>query len=424
MNYPRRGEPIVPRLLRPLVIDRRPSPFPIDPDSELLTRDELGAGAWERLAPDVCWRVSLLVIDRVQTRLRALPDAIRDTPLPAPSVALALPIEKRTSDTLRRAVGARLDDGEPWTVGRYVTLRRFGGRALVDLLAALEASADTLVPSTATSGSAADRVLHESLLIIARQVPVAEHRLNLDDLQHGPHGRPIDVAQLLRTAARLGHELSFRVIELGGTRVVIRLSDLTSARAAYRIAVRTVRAIGVATVEGVARQVQAITRSHVDRAFVEGLLRDLPAFRWLDDEGGWFWFVQRSNPLLANVRKVLSVVHRLPLSRLAAVLFRSRVGPHPSPAVVRGVCRAVPEARIRDGIVTVDRPLDRRAHLNEEESRVVRFLEAAGRGLSDAQLRRLVREIGLAWTPIWRLLRSSPLFEQSPDGRFCLVGSG
>jgi hypothetical protein len=34
-----------------------------------------------------------------------------------------------------------------------------------------------------------------------------------------------------------------------------------------------------------------------------------------------------------------------------------------------------------------------------------------------------VREIGMAWTPIWRLLRSSPLFERSPDGLFRLIGS-
>jgi hypothetical protein len=64
------------------------------------------------------------------------------------------------------------------------------------------------------------------------------------------------------------------------------------------------------------------------------------------------------------------------------------------------------------------------AHLNEGETRLVRFLESAGGGLTDAQLRWLVREIGLAWTPIWRLLRSSPLFEQSPEGLFRLVGSG
>src|SRR5690349_931775 len=130
MNYPRPGEPIVPRLLRPLVLERHPTGLPLDPDGELIAHDDLGADAWKRLPPEVCRRVSLLVVDRVQTRLRALPGQIRDTLLPAPDAALALPLERRTINTLGRAVGTG-PDGEPWTVGRYLAIRRFGGRALV-----------------------------------------------------------------------------------------------------------------------------------------------------------------------------------------------------------------------------------------------------------------------------------------------------
>ena len=421
MKYPRPGEPIVPRLLRSLVLERHPAAFSADQDSELLARDDLGADAWKRLSPEVCRRVSLLVVDRVQTRLRALPEAIRETLLPSPEAALALPLERRTINTLRRAGGSR-PDGEPWTVGRYIAIRRFGGRALVDLLAAFESRAGVSLPTLTNSGLADDRALHKLLVGISRRLPIAESKLDLDTVRDG-RSRPLDVTHLLKSAAQLGHELSFRVIELGGTRVVVRLSDLTAARAAYRIAVRTVRTLGAATTHGVAEQVNATTRSAIDGAFVEGLLSGLGAFRWLDHGGGWFWFVQRSNPLLANMRKVLSVATRLPLARLTSILFRTRAGPRPSPVVVQGLCRAVPEARVTGGMVTVDRPLDRRALLNEEESRLVRFLENARGGLSDAQLRWLVREIGLAWTPIWRLLRSSPLFEQSPEGLFRLVGS-
>jgi hypothetical protein len=205
--------------------------------------------------------------------------------------------------------------------------------------------------------------------------------------------------------------------------VVVRLCDLTAARAAYRIAVRTVQTWGAATIDAVASQAQVAARAAVGAVFVERLLNGLAAFRWLDRQGGWFLLIQRSNPLVANVRKVLSVVTRVSLARLAAVLFRARAFPRPSTAVVKGLCGAVPEARVTNGVVTVDRPLDRRAHLKEDESRVVKFLETAGGALSGAQLRWLVREIGLAWTPIWRLLRNSPLFEQSPDGMFRLVGS-
>src|SRR4029077_251425 len=200
-------------------------------------------------------------------------------------------------------------------------------------------------------------------------------------------------------------------------------SELTAAHATYRIAVHAVRAQGAATLDGIAARVRAATHSPIGRAFVERLLSGLSGFRWLDQQDGWFWFAQRSNPLVASVRKVLSVVARLPLARLMAVLFRTRPGLRPSRTAVQVLCRAVPEAWITGGIVMVDRLLDRRAHLNQGESRVVKFLEVAGGGLSNAQIRWLIHEIGMPWTPIWRLLRSSPLFERSPDGLFRLVGS-
>jgi hypothetical protein len=421
MNYPRHGEPIVPRLLRPLVLERKPTGLVSDPDNELIAHDELGADAWKRLPTDTCRRVSLLVVDRVQTRLRSLPESIRDTLLPTPEAALALPLERRTLNTLRRASSAR-SGSEPWTVGRYLAIRRFGGRALVDLLAAFEPRVGIALPNLANLGVADDHALKRLLLTIGRRLPVAEHQLDVDARRGGQRTDPIDIGSLLKSAAQLGHEFSFRVIDLAGTRVVVHLRDLTAARATYRIAVRTVRTMGAATLEGIAGQVRAITRSAIDARFVEGVLSGLPAFRWLDREAGWLWFVQRSNPLLAKMRKILSVVPRLSLPRLATVLFRPLAGPRPSPTVVQGLCRAVPEVRIMDGIVMVDRAFDRRAHLNEEESRVVRLLESARSGLSDAQLRWLVRDVGLPWTPIWRLLRNSPLFEQSPEGLFRLVG--
>ncbi len=421
MNYPRPGEPIVPHLLRPLVLERHPNGLPNDRDNDLIAHDELGADAWKHLAPEVCRRVSLLVVDRVQTRLRALPQPIRDTLLPSPEAALALPLERRTINTLRRAGALRAD--EPWTVGRYLSIRRFGGRALVDLLAAFEARAGVLLPNLANVGLTDDRALKRLLLTIAQRLPIAEHQLELSGKPGERRSDVLDLASLLKSASQLGHEFSFRVIDLGGTRVVVHLRDLTPARAAYRIAVRTVRTLGAATTDGIAGQVRATTRSAIDATFVEGVLSGMSAFRWLDRDGGWFWFVQRSNPLLANLRKVLSVVPRLSLLRLASVLFRTRAGPRPSSVVVQGLCRAVPEVRVSDGMVIVDKAFDRRAHLNEEESRVVRLLESERSGLSDAQLRWLVRDVGLPWTPIWRLLRTSPLFEQSPEGRFRLVGS-
>ena len=137
MRYPRHGEPIVPRLLRPLVIERRPSSHS-DGDNELLSRFDLGPEAWSLLPAETCRRLSMLVVDRVQTRVEALPEQALKMPLPDPDEALKLPIEGRTANTLRRE--CRRGAAGPWTVERYLGLRRFGGRALVDLLAAMEAA--------------------------------------------------------------------------------------------------------------------------------------------------------------------------------------------------------------------------------------------------------------------------------------------
>jgi hypothetical protein len=424
MRYPRTGEPIVPRLLRPLMLDRHATPtFPADPESELIAYDELGPDAWHRLPHETCRRVSLFVVDRVQTRLRALPDTVLDTQLPPPAAVLALSLERRTINTLRRA-GTFASNDPPWTIRRYLKIARFGGRALVDLLAALEVHAGIPPMPPASAELGGRRMSDKLLLSIARRLPAMETDLEIDPVREGSSIWPLDFRQLIKTAARLGHDIPFHVIDLGGVRVVVRHGQLTAARATHRVAVRTVQTLGAATTDAIASQIRATVDPTVDAVFVERLLSGLPAFRWLDRGTGWFWFVQRSNRLIADLRKVLSVVTRVPVTRLAFALFRMRAGPRPSPAAVQGLCTAVPEARVRNGIVMVDRPLDRRAHLNEGETRVVKVLESAHGSLSDGQLRGRVREIGLAWTPVWRLLRSSPLFEQTPEGQFRLLGTG
>src|SRR5262249_43254529 len=136
VRYPRKGEAIVPRLLRPLVIERRPAPRS-DPDRDMLARLDLGPEAWARLSPATCERLSMLVVDRVQTRIHLLPEFALPHPLPGRRVALSLPLERHTANTIRRTLRTR--GAGPWTVARYLALPRFGGRALVDLLAAVEA---------------------------------------------------------------------------------------------------------------------------------------------------------------------------------------------------------------------------------------------------------------------------------------------
>jgi hypothetical protein len=403
------------------VLDRRPGPRPAD--GELLALVDLGPRAWRRLPAETCRRLSLLVVDRVQTRIGMLPEVARRTRLPDPAAALALPLERRTVNTLRRVlVGPELTG--PWTVERYLSIRRFGGRALLDLLTAVEARGGML-PRASTPAAAplvSEQALHDLLVRVSRQLPIpeadAQDALRRDDRA----GTTADLGQLLREAVRLGNDVPFRALDLGGTRMLVRPSELTLAQTTYRLAARAVQGWGAVTVAAVAAQLETAFPTGVSEAFVRRLMAGIATFRWLDRDAGWFWLLQPANPLLATVRKVLSVVPHLSLVRLRGALLRARQGAALSLEALRQVCLAIPGACIADGVVVTARA--GAVVLTETEQRLVKMLRAARpTGIPDSRLRVMVRAIGLPWTPILRLLRCSPLVECAPDGRFQLVGS-
>ena len=425
--YPRFGEPILPQVLRGLVLGGRASTIHIDAPSEMLAPVDLGAGAWMRLSPEACRRLSETIVDRVRTRLAGLPEILRYLVLPHPAHAVTLPLERRTINTLRRAIRDP-DDGGPWTLQRYLTIRRFGARALVDLLTGLEAqnAAGAEVgmewPAAPEAGAGGSALLAHVLMAVSRRLPVSEREINSELITEGHIGSAVDLGQLLRQAVHLGWDAPFRVVRIGGARVVMRLADVGAGRASYRIALRIVQNRGATTIPAVVAQVRATMDSSIDERFVGQLLAGMPTFRWLSQEDGWFWFVRDANPLLAAVRKILSVTKRLALPRLWTALFRARAEPVPSPTVAATIAEAAPEARVVDGHVVSTVALDPNRHLSDREQGVLTLLSGTGRPLSERELRALAREGGLQWPSVWQVLNCSPIVERLPSGLFQPVG--
>jgi hypothetical protein len=311
--FPRAGEPIVPRLLREVVIDRHAP-------ADLSQLAELGAEAWVRHSTETCRRMALSVVDRVQTRLEGLPERLRATPLPGPATMLNWRLEPRTANTLRRALATGGAEGS-WTLGRYVGLPRFGGRAVVDLLVAVEAHGGRTVPMAEVR---AERELEATVAYIARNLPISETRVReqLTDLRSVPTV-PIGLSELARTCVRRGQDVRFRVVDLGGARIAVGLSEVTAARAAYAIATRAVAGWGAASTRAIAAQIRAAAGRPVEAMFVERLLSDLPSFRWLDRCSGWFWLVGPTKRPQENVRRILAAKSGISMSRLRRVLLRS-----------------------------------------------------------------------------------------------------
>ncbi len=413
-RFPRPGEPIVPRLLREVILSGQPTAIPPGGERDLLNSRNLGAEAWKNLPPEQCLRLGMAVVDRVQTRLQGLPPHVLDASLPDPALALTFRIERRTANTLRRAI----KDGAqgPWTLKRYLKVPRFGGRAVVDLLAAAEANGG----GANAREIVAERISDRALTIIARQLPISEKRVN-EDLAACGAPTPFDLRELVRSTVGRGQIAPFHVLEIGGARVALRLSQLSAARTAYRVAVRSIQSWGATTIASLAALVEDAPGSESVESFVEQVLVDLPAFRWIDRSNGWFWFIGGPNPLLDDLRKILSVTSRLPVPRLWKALFHIRRGGSPAPETLGRVCAEIPGARIRGGELIFDGRLERSVYLTETETRLVTTLEAAGGSLPLTDLRRAIKAKGVSWTPASHSVRTSPLFSTSDGGCVTLL---
>jgi hypothetical protein len=201
-------------------------------------------------------------------------------------VALAFRHERRTVNTLRRAVAGGAIEG-PWTSRRYLKLPRFGGRALVDLLAAVEARGGGL--RERAEGLAAARALDRAIGCLTQRLPISEEnaREELGRMAGGSTAE-LDLSELARAAARRRGQVPFRMVEIGNVRVAVAPSQATAARAAHRIALRAVLGWGTAAVRAVAAQLRGLPGAPASPSFVANLLSQLPTFRWVDRRRGWF----------------------------------------------------------------------------------------------------------------------------------------
>jgi hypothetical protein len=419
-RYPRRGEPLVPRLLRELVVDRR-APAPYDGDADLvhLLRTDLGSDAWRRLPAETCHRLSLAVVDRVQTRVGGLSELVCETTLPPPEVTVRLTLESRTRNVLRRALQRGQTDGT-WTLRRYLSLDRFGARALVDLLAALEAQGG-LLPGSTEPPVDAIALVGRLLATLAPRLPLAEGEAAAL-LQAESRGAPVPASPrwLANAAVGFGFNPPFRMIDLGSARLVVRVGEGAAARAAYRIAVRLVQRQGAATVSEVAERLRVSAGVPLDQAFVTRVLTALPTFRWLapppEEKEGWFWFIAHASPVLADLRRIFAVTDEIATPRLWRAIFRDRAGPALSEETAARLVAPIPTAVVAGGVVRVARRMERVSVLGPGELALLQVLEDAKRPLTASELREAGRSAGLSPPQTTWLLQRSPIFERSPAG--------
>ena len=433
-RFPRQGEPIFPRVLVPLLQAAGTSA------TLVAGRDlrSLRADAWNDLTRDERHYLAMIVVETVQDALRDAPRTFLERALPKPEAVLdRLPLERRTANLLRKWIATEPTDG-PWTLSRYLSIPRFGARGLVDLLAALEGDGKSdlkgalraAAPPTHDQGGPLltspprAALVARAMQIINPRLPLSERDANAALRSNGVVSKPVALADLARTAARLKYEPPFHAIEIGGTRIAVKRPDITAARTAYAVAARAVYNWGAATVAGVADQLGVMAAFARSSAFVERVLTAVTTFEWLERDGGWFWFRGQANRMVADIVKVLAVVPHVSAGRLWEALCRARAAPEQPPASILGrICDALPGVYIQDGVIVTRQAPAAETRLTYAERRLLAILKRSGGPLTAPEVRARGVATGLSWKTLWRLLVASPLVEHVPLDRYTLIGS-
>ena len=451
--YPRRGHPIVPRRLAPLLV------------SGSLPAAATDVERAARMGPGDRRKLANRAIRWLRSKLATLPATIASGSMPPPEALLSsLLLDTRTRNILLRC-GPEDRRREAWKVRDYLALPGFGARGLLDVLTSLEAASieptarrpsgrrapaspperkldDVLEriervqrkhrredlrpapPAIAPARFADADYLAKTIDLIVPELPLSDQAIR-DRLQAaGIAPGSVELVRLAKAASRLSLESPFVVIALGSGKLVLRRRDVPLATSAFSIAARTTLNWGVATIAGVTSQLRAVAGAVPGPTFVPRVLATARGFEWLDDQHEWFWFRNRPSRLMDALYKIFSVVAELSLPRLYWALFKGhdeRVRP---PAVaLRFLALPLPGVRIERDVVAVPQRLDRSTYLSSDERALVEILEGCPGALSPHALRASAAERSLSSRAVLAFLRGSPLVEVLPDGRCCLIGA-
>lgn len=450
--YPRRGQPIVPRRLAPLVKGALPAAA-------------IDAALAAKMTPGDRRKLANRAIRWLRSSLPKLPPAIASGRMPPPDALVkALLLDTRTRNVLLRYEPADRRR-KPWSVRDYLTLPGFGARGLLDVLTSLEATSvaprarrpagrrTSTSPVTRKLGDVLERIervqrkhrredlrpappalaparfadaeyLTKTIELILPELPLSERAIR-DRLQAAGIGTgTVDLVRLAKAASRLSLESPFVVIALGDGKLVLRRRDVPLATSAYSIALRTTLNWGVATIAGVTSQLTAVAGSVPGPSFVTRVLVASRGFEWLDQQNGWFWFRSRPSRVMDGLQKIFSVVRELSLPRLYWALFKGHDERWRPPAVAMpSLASGLPGVRIEGDLVRIPNRLDRSTYLSADERTLVELFEGSPGALSPHALRAAAAERSISSRAILAFLRGSPLVEVLPDGRCCLIGS-
>lgn len=161
------------------------------------------------------------------------------------------------------------------------------------------------------------------------------------------------------------------------------------------------RSHGAAHLARIALELSAKLERLVAPAEVRAIVNSMPDKRWIDESKGWYWFGdERNTILLKRIKRLLSVVHQMPMDDLYEGLIRSRRTDDEIVApkwVLSKVFAEISWLRIRQGSqVGVVEAVAAQELLSSTDRIMVKILAESGGILDHYNFRRKCQEHGIA----------------------------
>lgn len=227
---------------------------------------------------------------------------------------------------------------------------------------------------------------------------------------------------IIEAATLLKCTVPFRLARLNNRRFVVtakypRFEDIVS-RARQRI-----RRYGMSTLTDCMPGAGKSQQPARELAVLEEVLSAQKDFKWLDRPSGWFWLSKVGmNRVLARIRKMFAVADTLSVSELRAAL--ARMGDTPAPdEILLEFCRQMPELSVEGNVIRAHTKINVCEVLNPTERAIFELLAENNGCLSNAELIRRARALGMKRPSFYQCVTWSPIVWRQKRSHYRLIGS-
>jgi hypothetical protein len=187
---------------------------------------------------------------------------------------------------------------------------------------------------------------------------------------------------------------------------------------------------GCANVLELTDRAREIFGPNTSQNFTEAIIRTGPRFEWLDQDGGWFWYMPNrsrgSNRLIDQIKQIIAATPSISLRELRAAIRRDhrRGGFAPPLKVLASVCKRLFFIRIDGDTVTRIPSMPQWDEaLGPHEATLVSILQASAPLLRREELVARCRQRGMKENTIKQLMSHSAILTMPVPGMYALIGA-